>query len=180
MSKIEIPTENYNRVRNASGAFSHHNGDIVAESLQGLELEEVYEVASKILTEAATRGKPDAEPVSIDFLQSKYGHLNAGQQRMNLGNRIRGAISAIDKANERIVAKAAKDEVSPPSLDSAEQYIRSIAAPYREAVAERMKELEAEKARKEEERKKAAEEKAAKKKAAEEKAAKEEQDAASA
>ena len=57
--------------------------DSTAKDLQGLSLEEMYEYASPIL------GK------SIDELKNKYGHLNPGLVRMNLGNRIRGIQSMV-------------------------------------------------------------------------------------
>jgi hypothetical protein len=47
----------------------------------------VYAVASKM-----------AE-IPVKELQEKYGHLNVGMQRMNLGNRIRGAVAKLDKAH---------------------------------------------------------------------------------
>lgn len=54
------------------------NGDPIAVMLRGVEtLEEMYEtVAAKI-------------GVAEDELKAKYGHLNTGMQRMNLGNRLR-------------------------------------------------------------------------------------------
>jgi hypothetical protein len=51
--------------------------DEVAMSLMGLTLDEVYAAASPVL------GVPEPD------LRAKYGHLNPGMQRMNLGNRMR-------------------------------------------------------------------------------------------
>lgn len=51
--------------------------DEVAMSLQGLTLDEVYAIAAPAL------GSSEAD------LRAKYGHLNPGMQRMNLGNRMR-------------------------------------------------------------------------------------------
>ncbi|WP_373081969.1 hypothetical protein [Zhongshania sp.] len=54
------------------------NGDNVAETLREMHLEEVYSHVAKTLG------------VTAKSLKERYGHLNAGQQRMNLGNRLRG------------------------------------------------------------------------------------------
>jgi len=67
----------YKECRAYSGRKSLDNGDKTALSLRGKELGEVYEIASEILEE------------SVEVLMSKYSHLNPGQQRMCLGNRIR-------------------------------------------------------------------------------------------
>lgn len=55
------------------------NNDGVAQSLRGQSLETVYEVASEVLKE------------TVMSLRAQYEHLNPGQQRMVLGNRIRRA-----------------------------------------------------------------------------------------
>lgn len=61
-------------------AGQHDIGDEVAKLLREAgSLDGVYEVASKYLVE------------SVTTLRKKYGHLNPGQQRMNLGNRMRSA-----------------------------------------------------------------------------------------
>ena len=73
---IRANIEKYQRAKAASGAMSQHNGDVVAQTLAGLPLESVLAIANKM--------------TSTD-LSAKYTHLNVGQQRMNLGNRIRGA-----------------------------------------------------------------------------------------
>jgi hypothetical protein len=54
-------------------------GDQVAEALRGKDLEQAYKIAAKWLG------------AGVNELKSKYGHLNPGQQRMNLGNRMRRA-----------------------------------------------------------------------------------------
>jgi hypothetical protein len=63
----------------ASGNATMDNGDDLAKSLRGAELDEVYKQASAILGETQTA------------LKAKYAHLNVGMQRMNLGNRMRAA-----------------------------------------------------------------------------------------
>lgn len=63
----------------ASGNATMDNGDQLAKSLRGVELDEVYAQASKVLGESQAA------------LRAKYAHLNPGMQRMNLGNRMRAA-----------------------------------------------------------------------------------------
>ena len=55
-------------------------GDDLAEGLRTLPLDKVYSKASKALG------------VTAKSLKEKYGHLNNGMQRMNLGNRLRAAL----------------------------------------------------------------------------------------
>ena len=68
--------------RSASGRKSLDNGDVIAADLRGKTLEHTYKVAAKYLKE------------SVSTLTAKYQHLNPGQQRMCLGNRLRGALKA--------------------------------------------------------------------------------------
>jgi hypothetical protein len=67
----------YESTRAASGRKSLDNGDQVAQQLRGKDLEYTYKVAAKHLGE------------SVTSLKSRYAHLNPGQQRMCLGNRLR-------------------------------------------------------------------------------------------
>lgn len=67
----------YEKVRNASGAMSYDNGDKVATTLRGKTLDEAYDIVAKKVGETAKS------------LRDKYKNLNAGMQRMNLGNRLR-------------------------------------------------------------------------------------------
>lgn len=66
-------------VRTESGRKAFDIGDKTADRLRGKTLEEAYVVAAKALGE------------SVKDLASRYGHLNPGQQRMCLGNRMRNA-----------------------------------------------------------------------------------------
>jgi len=75
----KVDLSHYSKVKSASGNASLDNGDDVAKKLRGAELDDVYKAASKLLKEPVTA------------LKSKYKHLNPGMQRMNLGNRMRGA-----------------------------------------------------------------------------------------
>ena len=63
----------------ANGNATMDNGDQIAKKLRGMELDAVYAEAARILGETQTA------------LRQKYGHLNVGMQRMNLGNRMRAA-----------------------------------------------------------------------------------------
>jgi len=122
---IEIPTEKYTKAKAASGAVSRHTGDLVARGLAGLTLDETFELACEVL---------DADPSE---LEAKYEHLNAGQQRMNLGNRIRGAVNKMNRAHE-------KDAEQPNGDD----YFVQVVEPFREAAKARAEEAEAARAAK--------------------------------
>ena len=58
---------------------SYDNGDEIAQFLRPRALIDVYVSAACLLRE------------DVVLLHQRYAHLNPGQQRMNLGNRIRGA-----------------------------------------------------------------------------------------
>ena len=58
---------------------SYDNGDEIAQFLRTRALIDVYVSAACLLRE------------DVVLLRQRYAHLNPGQQRMNLGNRIRGA-----------------------------------------------------------------------------------------
>lgn len=75
----KVDLSHYQQVKSASGNASLDNGDEVAKRLRGMELDDVYSFASKVLKEPAKA------------LRERYKKLNPGMQRMNLGNRIRGA-----------------------------------------------------------------------------------------
>jgi len=71
---------------------SLNNGDDVAHLLAGLEPKDVIATAERLLDMKAGE------------LMTKYEHLNRGQQRMNAGNRIRGAV----KRGEATIAQVKK------------------------------------------------------------------------
>lgn len=77
--KHVVDLSDYTKAKSATGKASLNCGDDVAKQLTGKTLEDVYKAASKVLR----------EPVAA--LVKQYKHLNVGMQRMNLGNRIRGA-----------------------------------------------------------------------------------------
>lgn len=86
--KIGPNLENYAAGRNAKGKISFNSGDDVAQLLEGLDLKQVVKVASSFLGVTA---------ISIN---NDYNHLNAGQKRMNIGNRIRGMVTRYDETKE--------------------------------------------------------------------------------
>lgn len=73
--------KNAKGVKTANGHSTMDNGDELAVQLRGLDLDEVYRKASKILGEPQTA------------LRARYEHLNVGMQRMNLGNRMRASMA---------------------------------------------------------------------------------------
>lgn len=72
----------YDRVKTPAGNISLDNGDAVAKQLRGKDLDDVYGAVAK------------AADLSVRELKTRYGHLNPGMQRMNLGNVLRGALRA--------------------------------------------------------------------------------------
>jgi colicin import membrane protein len=152
---VKANRDKYVDTRSASGAKSLSNGDEVAVAIQGFDLKQVYTTASGIM------GVPVAE------LEAKYKHLNTGMQRMNLGNRIRGKIAAIDKANTNL------KEGEKPTASGIDQ-LTKITGPVRKEVdaaaakvaAEKKKADDAKSAKKAEEVKKNAEKPAKEGKAA--------------
>lgn len=76
--KEMVPKRYVQKYKELSG--ERHCADAVAMQLKDMPLDQVYKVAAKILGLTQTE------------LMAKYGHLNNGQQRMNLGNRMRNAL----------------------------------------------------------------------------------------
>jgi hypothetical protein len=76
--------DQYVKGKTADGKTTIDNGDEVAELLRGKDLEQTYAVVAK------------QTKTPIEELKTKYQHLNVGQQRMNLGNRLRKVLR--DKA----------------------------------------------------------------------------------
>lgn len=74
---IKIDTKKYKGATAQSGRKSYDSGDQAAKLLRGLSLDAAYKVASEYLGESKLA------------LKRRYGKLNPGHQRMNIGNRIR-------------------------------------------------------------------------------------------
>lgn len=66
--------------KTAGGNPSIDCGDKIAAKLRGMDLKDVYQHVAK------------ASNLPLAGLKKKYGHLNVGMQRMNLGNVLRGAV----------------------------------------------------------------------------------------
>lgn len=116
-SKVSIkPKQSYTRSRASSGSASMHSGDVVATTCEGMTLEEVHALAESFC------GK-----------KFDYSDLNSGMQRMNLGNRIRGKIGSIDRANAKALAKIPEDEAVPTDLISGIAAFSDAAAPFVDA-----------------------------------------------
>lgn len=147
-TKIRPDLEKYTKARSASGSITHHNGDAVASALEGLTVDEVASLAVKATGD--------------EELLTRYSHLNIGQQRMNLGNRIRGAIARRNKENEKAVQIAIAEGKDAPELESGEDKLASLAAPFRKKADERAAKAKAEAEAKAEAKAKADAEKAAK------------------
>lgn len=71
---------NYQTAKSASGSTTKHSGDAVAVALVGATLNETYGFVSNVVG------------IAEDVLREKYGKSNVGQQRMFLGNLIRGGM----------------------------------------------------------------------------------------
>ena len=81
----KVDLTKYATVISAGGNSSLDNGDEVAQLLRGKTVDEVYKVVAKHTEE------------SEEQLRHNYGHLNAGMQRMNLGNKLRAALGSNDE-----------------------------------------------------------------------------------
>lgn len=86
-------------------------GDDIARRLEGKTLPEVYEEAAKYLSTAGT----------VKDLLAKYQHLNPGQQRMVLGNRMRAKWKAENlnaKTRSGVAQSVEQRTVTPPVAGS--------------------------------------------------------------
>lgn len=136
---VKVNRDRYQTTRTAAGSKSLHSGDEVALTLDGLNVEDLYKISDKILGE--------------DF-RERYAKLNVGMQRMNLGNRIRAKVKAIDAENEKL-----KGDGKQPGKSGVEQ-LKAAAAPFVKARDERIKAEAEAKAKKQKEREEAAKKKA--------------------
>jgi hypothetical protein len=73
-------------IKTAGGRPSFDIADKAATLLRGHTIQEQYRLVAGKLSEIT------GEKVSAASLEKKYGHLNPGQIRMNLGNKLRGAL----------------------------------------------------------------------------------------
>ena len=81
-----VDLSRYTKVASAAGHSSYDNGDAAALKLRSKDLDLVYEIVAKALSKA----EGDTTPEKVEReLKARYGKLNVGMQRMNLGNRYR-------------------------------------------------------------------------------------------
>ena len=117
--------------RSSKGAKVKISGDLVSQLLDGLSLEDTYNLAEKAV------GAKHAD------LRTKYTKLNPGHQRMCLGNLLRGMKSDEDKASLSKLAepfrkgaearKAAADKVA--EAKATERAEKALAAAEKKAAA---------------------------------------------
>lgn len=93
-AKIRPNLEGYQTAKSASGASTKICGDEVSKALLGATLGEAYKFVAGVVD------------VSETDLRTKYEGRNPGQQRMFLGNLIRGAFSGKDVEKASRVSKA--------------------------------------------------------------------------
>ena len=86
--RIKPNLENYVNGVSGSGKRTKRADDAVAAALDGFTVQETADEAARMCD------------IPAKDLLDKYSHLNVGMQRMNLGNRIRGAVAKLDKAHE--------------------------------------------------------------------------------
>lgn len=159
-AKIRPNLEGYQTVKSASGSSTKICGDEVSKALLGATLDEAYVFVSGVVE------VPEAD------LRAKYGSRNLGQQRMFLGNLIRGAFAGKDAEKASRVSKAFEAAL-PAFRESVDGRLQTIAD---ELKAQKEEKLAAKQKAKDEAKAKAEADKeakaAAKTKEDEEKAAK--------
>lgn len=156
---IRPNTENYQTAKSASGSTTKHSGDAVAIALVGATLDETYAFVSKIVG------------VAEDVLREKYGNANVGQQRMFLGNLIRGGMATKDAEKAARIESAFAEHVTEfrVAIDARQEEAARLAAEEKQKKADEKAKIQAD--LKAEREKKAADAKLAREKAAEEKKA---------
>jgi len=115
----------------ASGRDTVDIDDSVATMLRGLDLDALYDVVCEEmgkLSEGAVFSKPmtaafkKSGMTCFEFLVSKFGKLNPGMQRMNLGNMLRGAYK-----RDQIIKNTPKPVVAPPeAVVTAEAVVEQV------------------------------------------------------
>lgn len=93
-TKIRPNLEQYQTAKSASGSSTKICGDDVSKALLGATLDEAYAFVAGVV------GVPEAD------LRAKYGDKNLGQQRMFLGNLIRGGMVSKDAEKASRISKA--------------------------------------------------------------------------
>lgn len=125
--RIRPNLENYVSGVSGSGKKTKRADHPVSAALDGFTIDETLAVCSKFCD------------IPAKELAERYGHLNAGQQKMNLSNRIRGEVNKRDKAHEA-------DKSVPPGLKALAPYVekgQAAVAKRNEAAATKRKDREA-------------------------------------
>jgi len=131
------------KVKTGSGkSYAIDNNDDLASELRGMGLEDVYKLAVERLAE-------QGEEVTVEQLQERYGNLNPGMQRMNLGNRIRGAETKAKTRAKRDEEKAKRAEEKAKRDEERAEAKAKREAEVAEAKEKREQELAEKKAQKE-------------------------------
>lgn len=99
-TKIRPDLGKYQTAKSASGSSTKICGDEVSKALLGATLDEAYKFVAKVVD------VPETD------LRTKYGSRNLGQQRMFLGNLIRGAFAGKDTDKASRVSKAFEAELA--------------------------------------------------------------------
>lgn len=134
-AQIRPNLEGYQTVKSASGASTKICGDQVSLALAGATLDESYDFVATV-TE-----------VKEEDLRAKYGARNVGQQRMFLGNLIRGAFAG--KNTERAdKVRAAFDKHTPGLRKAVDARLSTAAAEAQKLKDEKAAAKAAEKAKK--------------------------------
>lgn len=148
-TKIRPNMENYQTAKSAGGSSTKICGDEVSLALLGATLDEAYGFVATVTNTAEA------------VLREKYGAKNPGQQRMFLGNLIRGASQSKD-AEKKARVEAAFKQALPGFRESIDGRLAVAAKAAQEAKEAKAKAKEDAKA------KAAADKAAAKEKAAKE------------
>lgn len=90
----------YQTAKSASGSSTKICGDAVSVALVGATLDETYAFVSKVVG------------IEEQVLRDKYSASNVGQQRMFLGNLIRGGMAAKDTAKAERIETAFSENVA--------------------------------------------------------------------
>lgn len=103
-------------IKTASGRASFDIDDEAASILRGEDVSDCYFVVAKHIAKQESR---DVDRVEAE-LKNKYGHLNVGMQRMNLGNRLRklmGTYGNINKRKTEAIPESETDKQTSAKID---------------------------------------------------------------
>lgn len=122
--KTRISPKTETMVKTKDGSF--HKDDFVGSTLAGLNIDQVKAIAAELGIEA-----------------NKYDHLNVGQQRMNIGNRLRALTAHKDGMKEEAAAKIDENRDTADRMATAFRETNAAAAEVAAKEAEAAKEAKA-------------------------------------